>query len=96
MIDLERESILGLVSASKHLPEIEGRRPHLSTVWRWIHRGIKGAKLESVRIGGRVYTSKEAIDRFQTKLDDIGANTRGPKGLVRQAQRSVSNDLGVG
>ncbi|MCH8851518.1 MAG: DUF1580 domain-containing protein [Planctomycetes bacterium] len=35
-------------------------RPHVSTVWRWAATG----GLETVRLGGRVYTSAEALERF--------------------------------
>lgn len=37
---------------------------HVSTVWRWVLRGLGGHHLESVRIGGRRITSREAFARF--------------------------------
>lgn len=44
-------------------------RPHVSAIWRWCRKGLKTAgggrvRLEHVRIGGRIYTSNEAMQRF--------------------------------
>lgn len=35
-----------------------------ATVWRWCLRGSNGHRLESVLLGSRRYTSREALDRF--------------------------------
>ncbi len=56
MIDIDSEELLSLSQASKRLRT----RPHVSTIWRWAATG----GLETVRLGGRVYTSIEAIERF--------------------------------
>lgn len=60
MIDVHTEQIVTFTVAAKSLPS----RPHVSTLWRWRQRGICGVKLESVNIGGRTYTSHEALARF--------------------------------
>lgn len=60
MIDVATEKLLTLAQAAKHLPG----RPSICTIWRWRNRGIKGRRLESVQVGGRVYTSLEALARF--------------------------------
>ncbi len=60
MIDLENET---LVPFSKVSGEVPGRI-HLSTAHRWRLRGIRGVTLETVLIGGRRFTSKEALSRF--------------------------------
>ena len=60
MIDIATEQVISLTEATKRLPG----RPHLSTIWRWFARGVRGQKLETVIVGGRRYTSVEAIDRF--------------------------------
>ncbi|MEQ8763208.1 MAG: DUF1580 domain-containing protein [Planctomycetota bacterium] len=46
----------------------EKKRPHLATVYRWTTRGLQGIVLESVQIGGKRYTSLEAIQRFIERL----------------------------
>ena len=62
------EKIFTFAEAAKHLPRIDGRRPHTSTVWRWARRGIGGVRLECLRVGGRYVTSAEALERFAEQL----------------------------
>ena len=65
MIDIKNESVLSLTNAAKRLPKRRrGKRPHVSTLYRWAQRGIKGVKLETIRIGGTLCTSMEALQRF--------------------------------
>lgn len=54
------ESLLTVTQASQQIPG----RPHVATVWRWILKGLNGIKLGSVKVGGRRYTSAEAIESF--------------------------------
>lgn len=74
MIDHTSEELLTFSEAAAALPD----RPHVSTVHRWRMRGIKGIKLETIRIGGRRYTSAEALDRF------IAAITSAVDGLPKK------------
>jgi hypothetical protein len=60
MIDPFLEDLLTLSEAARLLPG----RPHTSTLWRWIHKGIKGCRLESIFVGGTRRTSKQALGRF--------------------------------
>jgi hypothetical protein len=66
MIDITREQIRTLSQAAQELPG----RPHVSTLWRWSRRGVRGVTLETVSIGGRRYTSREALGRFTAALSD--------------------------
>lgn len=70
-IDFAHEELLSLADATKALPPIDGRRPHTSTVWRWIRRGIRGVHLEHLRLGHRVCTSREALNRFAARLAEV-------------------------
>lgn len=45
-------------------------RPHISTVWRWMNRGVRGRRLRSTLIGGRRYIPREAIREFLTAPSD--------------------------
>ena len=54
------ETVVSLAEACKCFPVKCSR----STLERFLRRGAKGVLLESVLIGGRRFTSKEAIDRF--------------------------------
>jgi Protein of unknown function (DUF1580) len=60
MIDIANEHLCRLVDAPMEIPS----KPHISTVVRWTRQGVKGVRLETVVIGGRRFTSLEAIQRF--------------------------------
>ncbi len=60
MIDIATETIVSLSAAAKKMLG----RPHISTVHRW-RRGLSdGRQLETIKIGGKVFTSIEACQRF--------------------------------
>jgi hypothetical protein len=64
-LNLLTEDVITLTEARNFLPKVEGqKRPHVSTIWRWTLRGIGGTKLETVKIGSRIVTSKQAMTRF--------------------------------
>ena len=56
-MDMQKESLIRISQAAREIPG----RPHLSTVVRWSLRGIKGVRLEKIVVGGRRFTSREAI-----------------------------------
>ena len=60
MIDTVKEKLVTIADAPKEIPG----RPHVATVRRWFDKAICGQKLETVLIGGRRYTSQEALQRF--------------------------------
>lgn len=65
MIDVNHEQLLTLPEAARAVPPVGGKRPHTSTLFRWTRKGVRGGiKLDSVRIGRKLCTSREALDRF--------------------------------
>jgi hypothetical protein len=56
------------------------------TAWRWSTRGVKGHTLETLSVGGRKYTTREAFSRFVSR-------TSGEKVVQvespRQRQRAI-------
>ncbi len=69
MIDLAAETLIPLRDVPRHLPtRSNGKRIHISACYRWMSRGVKGVVLESLRIGGSTYTSREALQRFAERL----------------------------
>lgn len=58
------EDVLTLSQAREQLSQITGRRPDKATMTRWIHRGVGGIKLDAVRIGTQLLTSKQSLTRF--------------------------------
>jgi len=59
-MSIETENLITLTQATKILPG----RPNVSTVWRWATHGCRGIQLETMKIGGRTFTSREALQRF--------------------------------
>ena len=69
MIDLSTESLLSMAQAARLRPlSRRGRPTHPSTIYRWIARGLRGHRLEGIRLGGSLYTSREALQRFADAL----------------------------
>ena len=69
MINLQTDTTLSLLQAAKLIPPTRGDKPvQVCTLVRWILHGVRGVRLEAVRIGGRWITSHEALDRFTAAL----------------------------
>jgi len=60
MIDTTTEELVSFRKAADLFPS----GPHPATVWRWSQRGVRGVRLESILVGGKRFTSREAIERF--------------------------------
>jgi Protein of unknown function (DUF1580) len=58
------EDVLTLSQARKELATITGKRLEKSTLTRWIHRGVGGVKLDAIRLGIQILTSRQALNRF--------------------------------
>lgn len=67
-IDLNAEQLIDLTKASKLLPIINGKRVSTNAIWRWCRKGIQGTQLEYVRVGRRIFTSAQALNRFTNAL----------------------------
>lgn len=63
-------------------------RPNVSTIWRWSTRGIRGHKLEVVRIGGVTCTSREAVTRF---LSAINGRDVSPSVTSKQREQEIAH-----
>lgn len=85
MIDLEREKPISLTQATKKVAS----RPNLSTVWRWAMKGSNGIKLETVTIGGRRFTSEEALKRFIHKTTAKANGPAEPSRTDAQKRRAI-------
>ena len=84
MIDIEREQLRLLTRAA---PDVPGR-PHITTLMRWALRGVKGVRLETVKVDGRRFTSLEAIQRFLARLNEPGTLT--PTSLSGKRQEQIA------
>jgi hypothetical protein len=74
MIDLTTETPIRLHEAARIAGSGRGGRPiHLSTVLRWVLRGVPGpsgkrVRLEAARVGGHWVTTREALQRWSEAL----------------------------
>ena len=57
---------------------------HVATVRRWHLSGVAGVKLETIRIGGKRYTSDQALHRFHAATT---ANANAQLALSRGCHR---------
>jgi hypothetical protein len=66
------EEIRPLAKATKWLPtRREDRPPHASCLFRWARYGLRGEKLETIRVGGTLCTSRQALERFFARLAEL-------------------------
>lgn len=85
MIDLS-EDLISLIEASKILPG----RPHISTLFRLASpRGLRGVRLETLLVGGRRWTSRQALARFVAASTAAGEARRSN---IKPAAPAASQD----
>lgn len=102
MIDISTEHLISIREVPCRLPpRPNGKRVHISAVYRWILRGVHGVRLESIRIGGTTYTSTEALQRFADQLGRPGHGSLQPtittatrRKQIERAEREVKAILG--
>lgn len=83
-INVESETLVTLSEACRLIPP-GGVSP--ATMARWIQRGVRGAKLATIFIGGRRLTSREAVQRFITAQN--ADDTPSPAITAAQRQRQA-------
>lgn len=104
MIDISAEELIPIRDVPKRLPQRpNGKAVHVSAVYRWVQRGVRGHRLEAIRIGGTSYTSLEALQRFadQNQASTGSPPVSRPPTVTRQKQidraaREVARILGTG
>ena len=85
MIDIRTETVVPIAEAPQHTPG----HPSLATVWRWVLNGTRAGKLESILIGGRRFTSVEAIQRFAQQSTAAADGDATPVRTSRQRDRAI-------
>lgn len=94
MIKLSSETVVALSDAAKLLPRRRrGKKPHRATLYRWASRGLRGTRLEVIRVGGTTCTSHEALQRFFDRLtaataNDTPVHSRTPVGQQRTDEQA--------
>ncbi|MGV3604879.1 MAG: DUF1580 domain-containing protein [Planctomycetaceae bacterium] len=62
---------------------------NVSTLWRWSQSGVKGRVLETQLIGGRRFTSVEALERFVEAINSP-AGTPTPARSESQREKATA------
>lgn len=81
------------------MPRPRRKRIHSSTIFRWTKRGLRGVVLETIRIGGTLYTSEQALLRFferQSVPETAGEvlpsqMPRTRRGAIKAAERRLTS-----
>ena len=90
MIELTSEQLIPIRDVPKLLPKRpNGRRIHISAVYRWMQRGVRGVRLEWIKIGGTTYTSHEALQRFSERLSEAQAQPGTRRSLTRTRRKQI-------
>jgi len=99
------EKLITLTEATKMLPRVNGKRMNVSTTWRWCKKGLGGINLEYVRVGQKIATSSEALNRFFVSLADadkvkqfssdvhLPRKPRRPSDLARQKSIEEADEI---
>lgn len=85
MIDIQAETIVSISEAPQHIPG----RPSMATVWRWVLKGTRAGKLESILIGGRRFTSLEKIQIFAEQSTAAADGETPPTQTSTQRERAI-------
>jgi hypothetical protein len=95
--DLLNEDLISFKVAARELGDT-----HYSSVARWARNGINGVVLESVLVGGKRRTSRQAVRRFITKVNAAADGNVMPAKSSRRRQREIEwaervlDGLGIG
>jgi hypothetical protein len=103
MIDISTEHTLTLLEACRFVPPGRGgQRTHISTLLRWIQKGVKTldgsiVRLRASRLGSRWITSREAIAEFMEaltpRLDSTPVSTLRTTGKRQRAAEAAGKRL---
>jgi hypothetical protein len=62
------EQLMTLAEVARYVPRQNGRKVHLSTLYRWSTIGCRGVILETLQAGATRVSSREAVARFFERL----------------------------
>lgn len=79
------ERSLGMGEIAKLVQLITGYKPSRASLWRWHLTG----RLETRRIGGRLYATESAIRRMLAADEQRNRGSAGPRGTAAAARLSA-------
>jgi len=90
MIDPLHDELITLKEVAAMVPGLCGGRMNPQTVYRWATRGVRGVKLETVMVGGRRLTSREAVRQFIETLTAAQNGDHHPRQLSPSASHRLA------
>ncbi len=70
-IDVATQTVFPLADTPAHVPRRRGgKKLNKATAFRWAKDGLRGVRLETLRVGGTLCTSVEALQRFFERLSE--------------------------
>ena len=94
-MSIASECVISLREAAHRLPRISrsGKPVHFSTIYRWATRGVGGVRLEVAKIGGRLVTTTEALERFVMSCTHRGSLSVQPSRMRQRAIDQAEREL---
>ncbi|MBX7165135.1 MAG: DUF1580 domain-containing protein [Pirellulales bacterium] len=92
-IDVNREKLLTFNEVAEQL--FASWRPDAATWFRWATKGLRGVRLETVKVGGKVLTSREAVHRFVAATNGTCSLASAPTSNLAKPSRSANEVLRV-
>jgi hypothetical protein len=78
MLSISDDNLIPLSQVPRLFPpRANGKTVHISAVYRWAQRGVRGVRLETLKVGGTSYTSMDAVQRFAEELTRASRPTSG-------------------
>lgn len=68
-LHLLTEDLISIREAAAEWPAASGKRKAVQPIYRYAHRGVRGVKLEVMKVGHCYVTSRQAITRFLTAIN---------------------------
>lgn len=90
MIDTAIEQPKPLSLAARECPNRKGGRGvGVATIWRWVQRGVRGIRLETIMVGGTRMTTPEALARFFAEVTAVADSKLTPRRVARQREQAI-------
>jgi hypothetical protein len=98
---INTESRITLTEAADILPRKSGKKMQVKTLYRWILKGCRGARLTAVKCGGQWYTTRGWLTEFEEactrRSTPDGDRTVGQRSVAaRRAQETLKRRFGFG
>lgn len=87
MFAQEKNHSMEFLSLTDAVFFVTGRRPNLSTSWRWSTKGCRGIRLETVIVGGKRLTTIEMVRAFVRATTDARNATYETQFVAPTSQR---------